>query len=296
MGNRAEAKRYTAYNLENSSDNMYRISVILMVVWTCITLYSCLDGQGIFDGTYSEPSGPGELLAFTLALVIDMFLWGIPLIILGLVAIFTRPREQRSDTHSEPTPHSRKATSSPHFRRATSSSSDREKQAPAKDIGSWKNIDDLRSQDMKMLGALQHPKYHHPEFKLKGMRRAAIDLPLDKRYRERLMKMLDASEREAFQQAYARLEIPNFQDENQRQQPDPEQVVEEARPLFGDPISPSGSVGSELQSAELGEHGAVDEKGEDIRQRLKLLKDYFEEGLITEDDYATRKAAILGDL
>ena len=51
-----------------------------------------------------------------------------------------------------------------------------------------------------------------------------------------------------------------------------------------------------MQSDELGEHGAVDEKGEDIRQRLKLLEDYFEEGLITEDDYATRKAAILGDL
>ncbi len=88
----------------------------------------------------------------------------------------------------------------------------------------------------------------------------------------------------------------DMQYENQRQEPDLEQVVGEARPLFGDPFSPSGPVGSELESAELGEHGAVDEKGEDIRQRLKLLEDYFEEGLITEDDYATRKAAILGDL
>ncbi len=67
-------------------------------------------------------------------------------------------------------------------------------------------------------------------------------------------------------------------------------------PLPGDTPSRSAPVGSELQSAGPSEPGAAEEKGEDLRKKLKLLKDYYEEGLITEDDYTTKKAAILGDL
>ena len=41
----------------------------------------------------------------------------------------------------------------PHSQSATPSSNDRKKYVPAKDIGSWNNTDDLRTQDMKLLGA-----------------------------------------------------------------------------------------------------------------------------------------------
>ena len=49
-------------------------------------------------------------------------------------------------------------------------------------------------------------------------------------------------------------------------------------------------------TVEPSEQGALEENGEDLRKSLKLLKDLYEEGLITEDDYATKKAAILDDL
>jgi hypothetical protein len=71
---------------------MYRLSIVLMVVWTGLILYSCFDGLGVFDGTFSEPTSVGGRVGFTVGLTFNMILWGIPMMVLGIIALLTRPR------------------------------------------------------------------------------------------------------------------------------------------------------------------------------------------------------------
>ena len=70
----------------------HRLAKILMAVWTCFLLYSCFDTLGVFDGTFREPTSAAGKAGFAIARMMDFVLWAIPMIILGLIAIFTRPR------------------------------------------------------------------------------------------------------------------------------------------------------------------------------------------------------------
>lgn len=80
---------------------MHQLSKILMIVWTSFLLYTCFDGLGVLDGTYEEPTTSAGRAGTSIGIFINLIIWGIPMIILGLIAIFTRPRPQPVDTPVE---------------------------------------------------------------------------------------------------------------------------------------------------------------------------------------------------
>ena len=172
-------------------------------------------------------------------------------------------------------------------------------QAGTKDARYSENSDDLRGQDIKLLGAarrLEHAKGLLSELERKGKRGGIIDLALNEQYRDLLIRALDTPGRETFQQAYDRLACLKLDEEGQIGKSKPEQAAGKVPLSHGDINSQPSLAPSDLQSADAGEHKKLDDKEENLRNRLRSLKDYYEEGLITEDEYTTKKTAILDDL
>ncbi len=187
----------------------------------------------------------------------------------------------------------------PQNRSSTSPPNAGERQASTRVFDSWGPDENLRSEDMKLLEAahrVRDAEYLLSNLRRKGKNGGIIDLPLADFDRDRLIGMLDASGREAFQQAYAHLADPKLHEESRIEVSDPEQATGEESPTVGNTNSQPAPVRSEFKPASAAEHGNDDDKGENLRNRLKLLKNYFDEGLITENEYTTKKLSILDDL